>query len=464
MMLSVFASTTEGLRSALSEYSDVSSTIPQHSSIQMFRSFPRIGPSITKLSMSKEYLLGITYAVILPAGIGTAVCLVCLNAVIWRYSCCAHRVESRISIRNSKSAVSNMKHLVLSTALTNFAFIFLALGVLGAMAISESLLNILSLTDGLLKYLKNTGLSLVDLVDYLKRNFVQFDSTVFGNKFLSIVFEALKDYIPPLFPDLQALRSNVVTIVDSGVFIAHDLGGIVLLMFTILMVIFVFLFFTFVFMFLSESCARRRVGCRIFLNLLCIFPLALSWYMFALCNGIGTIAADACVTLHDFRAVLLFQNKSEISENLLVNTGLQCASANSSANIQARIDTAIDDFLSNPLTNSTMAVALGVKPADLMAALRWTGSEIEKWIKCSDLIGYTGRYEKLGCGIRESSVMSSVRYMWIGYLFLSISLTMLFMGLTCGCYSSWTSQVWTPTYFGVTSDVEDGGAGDFEGI
>jgi hypothetical protein len=434
-------------QNALLEYTDTGGVIAQHSGVSMFRSFPRLGKSSRFLSASSGYYKGIIYAVGIPLGLGIIICFACVIVTICKFTCLSVSFERRIQIRNSRKEIKNKRYLISSTILLNLSLISLSVSALGINALSETLLNIASLSDGLLKFLKNEALSFVDLIEFLRSNFVNFDSSKFENNFLTTVFESLQAYIPPLFPDLNPLRGNAASMFDRGILITRDLAAVVLLVFGVGSGIFSLMLFAYVAMYVSEALSPSRSGCRVFFHLAFVFvPLLLSWLMFALWNGVGIVLADTCQVLHEYRAVILFTNGSESEENIFLNTGLRCAAPNSSKGLQDRIDSAVDGFFQNPQTNSTLAVAFGINPSDFIAAFRWVTAGVGNLVNCSVLVQYTGQYEQLACGAKESSAVSSMVYLWFGQLLFCMSLTFLFVLLTGGCYGTWSAQVWNPAF------------------
>jgi hypothetical protein len=439
-------------QNTLHEYADTGGVVAQHSGVSMFRSFPRLGNSSRFISASPGYYKGIIYAVGIPLGLGIIVCFACVIVTICRFTCLSKSFERRIQIRNSRKEFKNQRYLISSTILLNLSLISLAVSALGIIALSETLLNIASLSDGLLKFLKNEALSFVDLVEFLRFNFVAFDSSKFENSFLTTVFESLQAYIPPLFPDITPLRGNAASMFDRGILITRDLAAVFLLVFVVGIGKFALMLFAYVAMYISEAVSPTRSGCRFFFNLAFVLvPLLLSWLMLALWNGVGIVLADTCHVLHEYRAVILFTNSSESKENIFLNTGLRCAAPNSSRGLQDRIDTAVDGFLQNPQTNSTLAVAFGVDPSDFIAAFRWVAAGVGNLVNCSMLVQYTGKYEQLACGTKESSAVSSMVYLWFGQLLFCLSLTFLFVLLTGGCYSTWSAQVWNPAFLDESS-------------
>lgn len=442
----------EATRDVLEEFALTSDTI-QHSDAQdFFAGLPRFSLAMPQYGALTQYAIDLATSAGIAVVALFAVMLLLFILLIVRLSCCAkERLDRKQFIRREKDPKANLKHLIFSTILIHLFLIFLGVGISGAIILAESALDIWSSIDALVTDLRRTGLSLMDFMIWVKSKFETFDAEGLNDgteagEFLAQSFGTLKDYIPPRFPDVQALRIITKKLLDNILGIISMLAHNVRWMFTAMMAITLVSFLAAAILYATGMFSKKRTCCTVLLQVIYLsVPLLFTWVFFAVWTGAGIGVADGCRMASEYREFLKTGVQVNTTANVLLDTNLICPSREEADKLVAEMEAASGAILDNPLATDTMTILLGnIANEDLDASASWATDQAIQFINCSILLKFSGRLESLACGDRPTSVISGIRYLWWSALISSITITTLFIASLFGSPVMWTASVWAP--------------------
>lgn len=453
------------------EFALTNRTVPHGSSVLFFNGLPRWSGIVPDLKFDSltSYALEISFSAVIPIIAFLVVLILSFTLLTVRNSCLSAKLDQKLVNRRRKSSKSKIGHLVASTLVIHSFCFFLGIGILGAVVLAESSLNVSSSLSSFVGEVQKTGLSLIDFIQWMKNRFVAFDpstlnedDTVAG-QFLETAFGTLVKYVPERFPDVSATRAALADLMQDITDLIQVLADYVVWTFTAMVAFMLISALALAFTFTSGMFTHRRTCCTIILHLfLVLVPLLLSWLYFALWTGAGIGFADGCRMIGEYRSLLSTGVLENTTTNILMDSGLVCPSKEDANKLQEEMNAAADSIVQNPLAADTMTLLLGTKGNELSDSATWAVAEVSEYVNCNILVRLSGRLESVMCGARLTSLVSGIRYLWISSLMLSVMMTTLFCLSVLEYPVMWASAVWAlpqmdPTFLdALESEVESG--------
>jgi hypothetical protein len=432
------------------EFALTNASIPHSGSVAFFNGLPRWSGSEPDVQLDSltAYVLEISFSAIIPIIAFVAVLVLCFTLLAVRNSCLSLAIDQRLVNRRKIAPKEKLGHLVFSTILIHLFWIFLAFGVVGAIVLAESSLNVSSALSSFVEDVRRTGLSLIDLVQWMKARILAFQPSTLNDdtdagKFLEIAFSTLVEYVPKRFPDVAATRIALANLLQDILDVISILADYVVWAFTAMTCFTLVTTLALVFTFTAGMFTRRRTCCTIVLFVLfMLLPLSVSWTFFGVWTGAGIGLADGCRMIDEYRNLLRTGVQTNTTTNALMDTHLACPSKEEAAKLQSEMNMAANSIVDNPLAADTMALLLDIKDNQLGVSATWTATAVGEYINCNILVRFSGRLESLICGSRRTSLITGIRYLWNSSLMISIVVTSVFCAGVLGYPVIWTATVW----------------------
>lgn len=433
------------------EFALTTGTVRHSGAVAFFAGLPRWGDDLpdAELGSFTSYALSLAFTAVIPFIALVLFLFLGITLLCVRNTCMKQRLDLRLVKRRRKKPAAKMPHLVASTALVLPFCFLLGVGIIGAIVVAESSLNVADSLKSFVGEVRKTGLSLIDFILWLEGKVVSFDPSPLNDNteagiLLETTFQTLVDYIPERFPDVTATRVALADLLNNITDLIDTISAYVVWTFTAMIAFALISTLAFSFSFCTGMFTRRRTGCTVCLHVLFLaIPLLVSWLYFAIWTGAGIGVADACRMVGEYRSLLTTGNAGNTTENLIIEAGLFCPTQEEAATQIEELQGAADSITGNPLAEETMRLILNTPATDVSESAQWAVSQVTEYVNCNILVRLSGRLESLLCGYRLTSLISGVRYLWISALMLSLVISLIFGFSVLGFPVMWASTVWS---------------------
>ncbi|KAI0566917.1 hypothetical protein FGB62_5g32 [Gracilaria domingensis] len=412
---------------------DYARVLEQSHAVAFFRSLPRWPTASRQFEFSFAYLSPVAFTALLPIFFAVALTLLLLVHLLVRYSCRRESTEARIK-RLALSRPATLLQCAFSSLILFLIFTFTSLTLLANATLQFAALDAVDLISALTNDLSLSGFSFVDVALFFRRRLLDFDPAAalradnpinqflpeFGERSLS----AMHQYTIQNYPNLNPLRTNLLSLVNAIDHVLQVVRRAVTLVYVVLLAIILLIASAPLLLFLVDAFTvqnRRRV--LRFLAHLTFFllPSFFCWACVGVTAAVGITVADVCHMLHDYRHALLGNPVSE--PNALLQSGFDCP-ATSAVGVRERIQLAADSVLQSELASSTVKLLLNTSAESIAETARWSGNRVEVALNCSMQIQFSGKLESVVCSPAGHGALQGVYDLFIGFLGLSICLTL----------------------------------------
>ncbi|CAN8073700.1 unnamed protein product [Agarophyton chilense] len=425
--------------------------LPQANAVAFFRSLPRWPSASKQFQFSFSYLSPVALSALLPIFFAVALTLLALVHLIVRYSCRRQSTDARIK-RLSHSTPATLVQCAFSSLILFLIFTFTSLTLLANASLQFASLDAVDLIQALTGNLSLSGFSFVDVALFFRQRLVQFDpSRAFGadnpmNQFLpefgARSLSTMHQYTLQNYPNLNPLRTNLQSLVSAIDHVLRVVRRAVNLVYVVLLIIILLIASAPLLLFLVDAFTlqnRRRIVRFLSHLMFFLLPSFFCWACVGVTAAVGMTVADVCHMMHVYRQALLGAAVSE--PNALLQSGFDCP-ATSAVGVRERIQLAADSVLQSELASSTVKLLLNTSAETIAETAQWSGSRVEDALNCSMQIEFSGKLEDVVCSPAGHAAIQGVYELFIGFLGLSICLTVAGIASLFGMQVARSLIVW----------------------
>lgn len=189
---------------------------------------------------------------------------------------------------------------------------------------------------------------------------------------------------------------------------------------------------------------RRYRFFRILFHILVVlFPTILAWSFLGVTSAVGATLSDICVSLHDYRSVLLSElDPTTVPMNAFVKGDVLCPKDMNPTRIRAQFNSTMGALLQNQFARSVIQTVLGTSAESVARTAEWSRDKVMAYVDCSALITFSGKLEFIACGGQGKSAIQSVLDLWVAFLGISIALSIAVLLSLWGIRVGWSLLVW----------------------
>lgn len=406
--------------------------IPHAPAVQFFRHIPRWPSASTRFQFSFDYLTPVALTSLLPIIFGFILTSLFLLHLIVRYTCRESAVNSRIK-RYSVSRPATLLQSVFSSLILFVIFTFVSLTLLANASLNFTAHDALDVIAALIDDLSLTGFSVVDVALFFRNNI---SALVPSNQTLQLLasnnylpdsaertVSVMRQFILRNYPQLQPLRTNLLSLSSAITKILNVLRKIVGLLNAVLLAVIFLLASAPVLLFIVDAFAlsKRRRLIRVLAHLMYILlPSLFCWVCVGVTASVGSTISDVCVMLHDYRAVL-HATSNQTNNNALLQSGFDCPKQ-SNINVRDMMRQSAQSVLDSRLATTTVNVLFATSAESIADTALWSGDRVELALNCTLQQEFSGKLESVVCSPAGHSAIQGVYAMFVGFLGLAVCL------------------------------------------
>lgn len=284
--------------------------------------------------------------------------------------------------------------------------------------------------SGIVSDVSRVGYAMVDTAVYMRGQLKAFDpsttdSQIFASAigdFITPTLESMRDYAVSAYPDVVPLRSSLKSLIESITEVLDIIRKAVTIIYAVVLALLLLLSSAPLLLFTSDALPKRARCARIFTQIVyLLLPALLAWLLVGVTSVVGAVVSDVCVSIHDYRAVLMSTGNASVN-NPLVNSGFVCPDAILPSDLRSQIDDTSAAILQSQLATSTVELMLNTSAKGIIDSADWSADQIIRLLDCSMQIDFSGKLEFVVCGHEGQSAMEGIFDLWIGFLGLAIVL------------------------------------------
>lgn len=429
-------------------------SIPQSPAVSFFHDIPRWPNSRNEFELSFDYLNPVALTALISVFVALIFIFLFIIQLSCRYSARESKVDDRI-FRMHRSRNYTILQISLAVTLTFATTLFIAVAMISIVALNFSFQDGLNMIGGVAEDLFHVSSGLVDVAQQFRDRFVNFnpnasqDSGVvsgsFGD-FLTPAFSSLRAYALEHYPDFTQLNEAISTRSAQVRNVLRVVSRAVNIVSAGLLAIIISLLAAPALHFLVDALplTRRYRFCRIMLHVLVsVFPTLLAWSFLGVTSAVGATLSDICMSLHDYRSVLLNEiDPSTVPMNAFVKGDVLCPSNIDPGRIRSQFNSTVAAILQNQFTRTTISKVLGTSAESVAMSAEWSRDKVMGYVDCSALITFSGKVEFIACGQQGKSAIQSVVDLWAAFLGISLALTIAVFLSLWGIRIGWGLLVW----------------------
>eukprot|EP00177_Eucheuma_denticulatum_P001685 GFKZ01003033.1.p1 GENE.GFKZ01003033.1~~GFKZ01003033.1.p1 ORF type:complete len:479 (+),score=52.18 GFKZ01003033.1:485-1921(+) len=440
---------------------DFNIPITQSYGVRFFQGTPRWPTASSQFDFSFDYLTPVALTALIPLFVALVFVSLFILQLTCRYTFRESKVNARI-YRMHTSRNYSVLQISLAVLLTLPITAFIALAVISVVALNFSFNDGLDMINAVASDLFLVATGIVDVGILFENRIRQFEPSFpipsFLNASLPLIdpslnlgnltanaISAARTYILDRFPDFEPLdeaihlRFDQVTNVLSVTRRAVDIVSAGLLAIVLFMLSAPALHFFVDALPLSKRFRPSRI---IFHVLIVLVPTLLAWSFFGVTSAVGATLSDICVSLHDYRAVLLGTlDSSTVPENVFVKGNVLCPGVDATE-INEQFSGTMAAVLQNEFARDIIQNVLSTTAESIASTTDWTRDRVGGYTDCTQLIRFSGQLEFIGCGREGKSAVQAVFDLWVAFLGMSIALTVAVFLSLWGVRIGWGLLVW----------------------